>query len=104
MPAASSSWTSCGPSYMLRMITRDAGIRLAAGPEAAAVVLDPCVQLVRGHGDSDQHHPRLAVPQRVADRLPDDQEGLVDDHGRGPHLVSADSQPYVGIGGHRVDV
>jgi hypothetical protein len=27
MPAVSSAWTSCGPSYMLKMITRDWGDR-----------------------------------------------------------------------------
>src|ERR1035441_2920266 len=59
--------------------------------EAAAVVLYPCVQLVRGDRDSDQHRPRSAMRQRVADRLPEDQESLPDDGGRSPSLVSTDS-------------
>src|ERR1700722_4562903 len=81
----------------------DRGCRVA-GRETAAVILYPCVQFVRCDGDSDQHHPRIAVSQRVADRLPQDQEGLIDDGARRPRLVSADPEPHIRGGGNGVDV
>src|SRR5450755_1483913 len=71
-----------------------------ADREPGSVVLDPPVQFVRGQGDSDQHRPRAAVPQRVADRFPEDEESLVEDGGRRPRFFPADAQPYVGGCGH----
>src|SRR5256886_1407737 len=70
------------------------GARLV-GYETDAVDLDRGAQLVRSDLDAYHDPGRLAVHERVAQRLPQYQEQLVEDGGLDPGLVAVD--PYDGL-------